>query len=146
MAKNIPHGARARARARRLTLQGLYQWQMSGAPASDIIAQLYASQNIKDTDTAYFEELLRRSIADGKELDAVFSQYLDRPVAQLDPVERGILLLSTCELKTRPDVPYRVVLNEAVELARKFGAEESHKYINAVLDKVAAELRKVEVP
>lgn len=144
MAKNTSHGVRARSRARRLALQGLYQWQMSGASAGDIIAQLCASQNTKDTDTAYFEELLRRSIADGNDLDAVFSPHLDRPVAQLDPVEHGILLLSTCELKTRPDVPYRVVLNEAVELARKFGAEESHKYINAVLDKVAVELRRTE--
>ncbi len=117
---------------------------MSGASAGDIIAQLYASQNTKDTDTDYFEELLRHSIVDGNEFDAMFSPHLDRPVAQLDPVERGILLLSTCELKTRPDVPYRVVLNEAVELARKFGAEESHKYINAVLDRVCAELRRTE--
>ncbi|MGH8398338.1 MAG: transcription antitermination factor NusB [Gammaproteobacteria bacterium] len=144
MAKNTTHGARARVRARRLTLQGLYQWQMSGASANAIIAQLYASQNIKDTDTEYFEELLRRSITDGDDLDAAITPHLDRPVTQLDPIERGILLLSTCELKSRPDVPYRVVLNEAVELAKKFGAEESHKYINAVLDKVAGELRKAE--
>ncbi|MGA9853460.1 MAG: transcription antitermination factor NusB [Gammaproteobacteria bacterium] len=144
MAKNVPHGARARARARRLSLQGLYQWQMSGASADEIITQLNAGQNIKDTDTEYFEELLRRTIAESQDLDAVFSPYLDRPAAQLDPIERGILLLSTCELKSRLDVPYRVVLNEAVELARKFGADESHKYINAVLDRVAIELRKAE--
>ena len=109
MIKGNKHGARARARARRLALQGLYQWQMSGASAGDIIAQLCISQNTKDADTDYFDALLRESIANSKDLDAVFSPYLDRPLIQLDPIERAILLLSTCELKARPDVPYRVV-------------------------------------
>ncbi|MGB9429751.1 MAG: transcription antitermination factor NusB [Gammaproteobacteria bacterium] len=144
MVKNIPHGARARTRARRLVLQGLYQWQMSGAATREIIAHLYLSQNSGDTDTDYFEELLSRTIVDSIPLDALLSPRLDRPLAQLDPIEHGILLLSACELKTRPDVPYRVVLNEAVELARKFGAEDSHKYINAVLDKLSVELRAAE--
>ncbi|HEV2111440.1 MAG TPA: transcription antitermination factor NusB [Gammaproteobacteria bacterium] len=144
MAKGNPQGARARARARRLTLQGLYQWQLSGAPAREIAAELTASQNTKDTDIEYFEELLRGIVAESATLEAAFSPHLDRPTAQLDPIERGILLLSTYELKERLDVPYRVVLNEAVELAKAFGAEESHKYINAVLDKTAAGLRKAE--
>lgn len=142
MAASSKSGARARARARRLILQGLYQWQLSGALPADIIAQLYASQNTKDADTDYFEELLRGTIASSDKLAAVFSPYLDRPPTQLDPIERAILLLSTYELSVRPDVPYRVVLNEAVELARKFGAEDSHKYINAVLDRTAAEVRR----
>lgn len=144
MGKSSQHGARARVHARRLVLQGLYQWQLSGASAGDIITQLYASQNVKSTDTDYFEELLRRAIADSNDLDTAFSPHLDRPLTQLDPIERAILLLSTYELKARPDVPHRVVLNEAVELAKSFGAEQSHKYINAVLDKTAAELRKAE--
>lgn len=144
MATRTKHGARARARARRLVLQGLYQWQLSAALPADIIAQLRLSQNIKDTDIDYFEELLRGVIADSDQLAAVFSPFLDRPVAQLDPIERGIFLLSTYELSARPDVPYRVVLNEAVELARKFGAEDSHKYINAVLDRAAIKLRATE--
>lgn len=144
MAASSKPGARARARARRLTLQGLYQWQLSGALPADIIVQLYANQNTKDTDTDYFEELLRGAVAGSDKLAAAFTPYLDRPPTQLDPVERAILLLSTYELSARPDVPYRVVLNEAVELARKFGAEDSHKYINAVLDKTAAELRRSE--
>ncbi len=144
MGKSSKHGARARAHARRLALQGLYQWQLSGASAGDIITQLYASQSLKTTDTDYFEELLHQAIADSNELDTAFSPYLDRPLTQLDPIERAILLLSTYELKARPDVSYRVVLNEAVELAKSFGAEQSHKYINAVLDKTAAELRKAE--
>ncbi|MHB8405231.1 MAG: transcription antitermination factor NusB [Gammaproteobacteria bacterium] len=144
MAKTSKQGARARVRARRLALQGLYQWQLSGALPDEIIAQLYASQNTKDTDTDYFEELLAGAIAGSDKLSAAFAPYLDRPTIQLDPIERAILLLSTYELDARPDVPYRVVLNEAVELARKFGAEDSHKYINAVLDQTAAELRAIE--
>ena len=144
MAKANPQGARARGRARRLTLQGLYQWQLSGAPAREIAAELSASQNTKDTDVEYFEELLKGIVAAGAALEALFVPHLDRPANQLDPIERGILLLSTYELKERLDVPYRVVLNEAVELAKAFGAEESHKYINAVLDKTAAGLRKAE--
>ncbi len=144
MATRTQHGARARARARRLALQGLYQWQLSAALPDDIIGQLRLSQNLKDTDIDYFEELLRGVIADSETLAAAFSPFLDRPLAQLDPVERGIFLLSTYELSTRPDVPYRVVLNEAVELAKKFGAEESHKYVNAVLDRAASKLRAAE--
>ena len=144
MPKGNPQGARARARARRLVLQGLYQWQLSGAAAREIAAELTASQNTKDTDLAYFDELLKGIVAAGADLEALFVPQLDRPAAQLDPIERGILLLSTYELKERLDVPYRVVLNEAVELAKAFGAEESHKYINAVLDKTAVGLRKAE--
>jgi transcription antitermination protein NusB len=137
-------GARARTRARRLALQGLYQWQLSAALADDIITQLRHSQNIKDTDIDYFEELLRGVIADSEKLAAAFAPHLDRPLAQLDPIEHAIFLLSTYELRVRADVPYRVVLNEAMELARKFGAEDSHKYINAVLDRTASELRAGE--
>jgi transcription antitermination protein NusB len=144
MATRNPHGARARARARRLALQGLYQWQLSSASADDIIGQLRLSQNIKDTDTDYFERLLRGVIADSGKLSDSFSPYLDRPLAQLDPIERGIFLLGTFELSACPDVPYRVVLNEAVELAKKFGADESHKYVNAVLDRAASQLRATE--
>jgi N utilization substance protein B len=144
MSKAKPQGGRARTRARRLALQGLYQWQISGATAADIAAQLSATQNTKDTDTEYFEELLRKTVAANEMLAEAFAPHLDRPAQQLDPIERGILLLGTYELKERLDVPYRVVLNEAMELAKTFGAEDSHKYINAVLDKTARELRRAE--
>lgn len=144
MAGGKSQGARARARARRLTLQGLYQWQLTGAGAREVAAELLASQNVKDTDTEYFQELLKGILAGSAELETRFTPHLDRPAAQLDPIERGILLLGTYELKERLDVPYKVVLNEAVELAKDFGAEESHKYINAVLDKTAVELRRAE--
>jgi N utilization substance protein B len=144
VAKGNPAGSRARGKARRLALQGLYQWQLSGSSAREVIAELEASQNTKDVDLDYFEEVLRGVVAESASLEALFSSYLDRPVAQLDPIERGILLIGAFELKQRLDVPYRVVLNEAVELTKAFGAEEGHKYINAVLDKTAAELRKAE--
>ena len=144
MAKGNSQGARARAKARRLALQGLYQWQLSGTPALELIAELNASQNVKDVDLEYFEELVRGVTAGSDGLQTLFQPHLDRPVDQIDPIERGILLIGTFELKDRIDVPYRVVLNEAVELAKDFGAEESHKYINAVLDKTAAGLRQAE--
>jgi len=144
VAGHTKNNSRGRARARRLALQGLYQWQLSAALPDDIIAQLRLSQNIKAIDIDYFEELLREVIADSDKLAAVFSPFLDRPLTQLDPVERGIFLLSTYELGARPDVPYRVVINEAVELAKKFGAEDSYKYINAVLERTAIELRATE--
>jgi transcription antitermination protein NusB len=139
-----PQGGRARAKARRLALQGLYQWQLSGTAANEVIAELNASQNIKDVDSEYFETLLRGVTADSDALQALFQPHLDRPAAQVDPIERGILLIGTFELKERIDVPYRVVLNEAMELAKGFGAEDSHKYINAVLDKTSAGLRQAE--
>lgn len=137
-------GARARAKARRLALQGLYQWQINGTPAPDLIAELEASQNIKDVDQEYFQELVKGVIADAAGLQALFQLHLDRPAEQLDPIERGILLIGAYELKSRIDVPYRVVLNEAVELTKDFGADEGHKYINAVLDKTSAGLRQAE--
>ncbi len=137
-------GTRARAKARRLALQGLYQWQLSGATPGDVIAELNASQNIKDVDGEYFEALLRGAIAEADGLQALFQPHLDRPAEQVDPIERGILLIGTFELKERIDVPYRVVLNEAMELAKGFGAEDSHKYINAVLDKTSVALRQAE--
>lgn len=140
----VNHGSRARSRARRLALQGLYQWQLSGAAEQEIGEQLLADQNPRDTDVQYFEELLRGCISESETLQAVFAERLDRPLEQLDPVERSVLLLGTCELKSHPEVPYRVVLNEAVELTKKFGAEDSHKYINAVLERVARALRTVE--
>ena len=105
---------------------------------------MLASQKTRDTDTDYFQAVLSEAIADCPALEALFSRHLDRPPAQLDPVERGILLLGACELKSHPEVPYRVVLNEAVELAKRFGAADAHKYINAVLERVCREVRSAE--
>ncbi|MGH8401472.1 MAG: transcription antitermination factor NusB [Gammaproteobacteria bacterium] len=144
MSGNQRHGTRARSRARRLAMQGLYQWQLGGNEASEIIAQLRLSQEAKNTDLDYFDILLRNCVAEHAVLTAAFEPHLDRPAEQLDPIERAILLLGIYELKACADVPYRVVLNEAVELARSFGAEDSHKYINAILDRAAQEYRAPE--
>lgn len=144
MAEGNAQGGRARSRARRLTLQGLYQWQLSGASAQEVGTQLLAGQNPRDTDTEYFEALLHTVIADSTLLETLLGAYLDRPAVQLDPIERGILLLGACELRSHPEVPYRVVLNEAVELAKKFGAADSHKYVNAVLERLCTDLRALE--
>lgn len=138
------HSARARSRARRLAMQGLYQWQLGGSSAADIVTQLRLSQEARNTDLDYFEALLRNSMAENSALIAAFEPHLDRPLEQLDPIERAILLLGIYELKEQLDVPYRVVLNEAVELAKSFGGEDSHKYINAVLDRAAQEYRAPE--
>jgi len=137
-------GARARSRARRLAMQGLYQWQLGDSSAADIIAQLRSSQEARNTDLEYFDTLVSTSIAEHEALTAAFQPHLDRPLEQLDPIERAILLLGLFELKERLDVPYRVVLNEAVELAKTFGGEDSHKYINAILDRAAQEYRAPE--
>lgn len=146
MGQDRRHGARARTRARRLALQGLYQWQMNAGSADEIIQQLYAGQNVRDTDTDYFEELLHQVIAENLSLETTFAPHLDRPLGQLDAIERAILLIGTYELRSRVDVPYRVVLDEAVELTRKFGAEGSHRYINAILEHAATQLRAAEHP
>ena len=144
MSGNRNHGARARSRARRLAMQGLYQWQLSGGDAGEIIAQLHLSQEAKNTELDYFDVLLRDCVAEHATLTAAFESHLDRPIEQLDPIERAILLLGIYELKACPDVPYRVVLNEAVELAKSFGGEDSHKDSNAILDRAAEEYRAPE--
>jgi transcription antitermination protein NusB len=125
-------------------MQGLYQWQLGGGEAGEIIAQLRLSPEAKNTELDYFDVLLRDCVAQHAALTAAFEPHLDRPAEQLDPIERAILLLGIYELKACPDVPYRVVLNEAVELAKSFGGEDSHKYINAVLDRAAEEYRAPE--
>ncbi len=136
--------SRARSRSRRALLQALYQWQLNAADAADIARQFAGGSELKNADTEYFDELLRAITADADELAAKAAKHLDRPPAQLDPIERAILLIGAYELEHRIDIPYRVVINEGVELAKRFGAEESHRYINAVLDRMAPALRPVE--
>lgn len=128
---------RLRTRARRRALQALYQWQMAGQDLADIEAQFQQEMDMSAADMELFHELLHEVPAQLDELDARFVPLLDRPQEQLDPVERAILRMGTYELQARLDVPCRVVINEAVELAKQFGADQSHRYINGVLDKVA---------
>ncbi len=134
----------ARSRARRRALQAVYAWQMSGAGVRDVIAQFAHEQAHEVADLEYFEDLVRGVDANHEALDEALQPFLDRDVDQVDPVERAVLRIAAYELRMRPDIPYRVVINEAIETAKKFGAEHGHTYINGVLDRAAAEWRSVE--
>ena len=135
---------RARSLSRRLALQALYQWQMTGQTFSELRNQFATDEGYPEVDAEYFQQLLQGVLENSGELDGTLAEWLDRPVAQLDPVEHAVLLIGLQELRQHPEVPYRVVLNEAVELAKKFGATEGHKFINAVLDRAARKLRGAE--
>lgn len=132
---------RARSRARRAAMQALYQWQMTGQEADEIAAQFEAESTLRHADLDYFLELLRGVPRTVATLDEQLGPVLDRPVAQLDGVERAILRMGAYELANRRDVPWRVVINEAVDLARVFGAEQSHRYVNGILDVLARRTR-----
>ena len=137
-----PTGSRSpRRRAREFALQGLYQWQLAATPVETIEKQLGEATGFDKIDGDYFRVLLRGAIAFQAEIEAALLPHLDRPVKELSPIERGILLLSGFELKQQLEVPYRVVINEAVELAKTFGGTDGHKYVNGVLDKLAGEWR-----
>lgn len=145
MAKPRPERAgRARSLARRLALQALYQWQLTGQSFAELRHQYAQDEGFPEVDPEYFLALLRGVIDTAPELDAQLGEWIDRPVAQLDPIEHAVLWIGVHELGTQLEVPYRVVLNEGVELAKKFGATEGHKFINAVLDRAARQLRAAE--
>jgi N utilization substance protein B len=135
----------ARSRARRRALQALYAWQMAHAPMKQVIEQFRNEQDMHIADLAYFEDILSGIELHGEELDAALQPFLDRTIAEVDPIERAVLRIACYELRHRPDVPYRVVLNEAIESAKRFGSDQGHTYINGVLDKAAAEWRATEV-
>ena len=136
--------SRERSNARRRALQALYQWQMTGQNLSDIERQFLDEEDMAKTDLDYFKELLHSAPAHLTELEAHCLPHVSRPLDQVDPVERAALLIGLYELQYRLDVPYRVAINEAVELAKTFGAEQGHKFVNGLLDKVAKELRPTE--
>jgi len=135
----------ARTKARRNVVQALYQWQLSGGNLADIQAQFLSEYDMKKVDVEYFKELFRQVPLRLHELDDHLLPFLDRPVDEVDPVERAILRLATYELEFCLDVPYRVVINESIELAKRFGAEHGHKYVNGIVDEVAKKLRAVEM-
>ncbi len=137
--------AAERRKARHYGMQALYQWHMADAPLNQIEAEFRGEYDFSHVDSDYFHALLHEVPARVDELEAQFTPYLDRKIEELGPIERTLLRMGTFELAQRIDVPYKVVINEAVSLARKFGATDSHKYINGVLDKTARELRKPEV-
>ena len=134
----------ARRRSRELALQGLYAWQLSGEGASGLQTQLAQSKEFGKADSEYFTRLLEGTIGEAGALEGLIAPALDRKPKELSPVERGILLLAAFELTHAPEIPYKVVINEAVELAKEFGGTDGHKYVNGVLDKLAAKLRPGE--
>lgn len=134
-----------RSRARRRALQAVYAWQVSGGDAGSVIAQFAHEQAHEVADLEYFEDLVRGVIRHTPELDAALAGFIDRKVEEVDQIERASLRIATYELLHRPDVPYRVVINEAIDTTKRFGSEHGHTYVNGVLDHAAATLRAVEV-
>ena len=134
-----------RSRARRRALQAIYAWQVSGGDANSVVAQFAHEQANEVADLEYFDDLVRGVIRHVRELDAQLSQFVDRGVEEVDQIERAALRIAAYELLHRPDVPYRVVINEAIDTTKRFGSEHGHTYVNGVLDRAAAAWRAVEV-
>ena len=134
----------ARSRARRRALQALYAWQLSGSHMKAVIEQFRHEQDMEVADLEYFEDLVRGVLRHTAELDAALAGHLDRGIEEVDQIERAALRIAAYELTHRPDVPYRVVINEAIDSTKRFGSEHGHTYVNGVLDKAAAVLRGVE--
>jgi N utilization substance protein B len=142
--KKSLRGTRARSVARKLAMQALYQWQLNGQPVADITRQFLESDESAGVDREYFTELIQGCIDGRERIQLAIAPFIDRPLEQLDPVETAILMIGVFELSSRVDVPYRVVINEAVDLCKRFGATDAHKYINAVLDRASREFRSAE--
>jgi N utilization substance protein B len=134
----------SRRRSREFAMQGLYQWQLAKHEAATIVTQLSEAKGFDKCDVPYFTDLLEGVLRDASALESDITPCLDRAYARLTPVERGILLVAGYELRHHPEVPYRVVINEAVELAKSYGGADGHKYVNGVLDKLAPVLRPHE--
>ncbi|MGN0858583.1 MAG: transcription antitermination factor NusB [Stenotrophomonas sp.] len=134
-----------RSRARRRALQAIYAWQISGGNAQSLLAQFAHEQAHEVADLAYFETLVHGVLDNRKELDAALAPFVDRgDMEAVDAIERAVLRVAAYELRYRVDVPYRVVINEAIETAKRFGSEHGHTYVNGVLDHAALEWRKAE--
>ena len=135
----------ARTRARRLAMQGLYEWQVSDNKPSEIETQYLIEKETNKVDIEYFRELISKVPLHCEELDTHISPLISRPLAEVDPVELAVLRLGTYELLYHPEVPYRVVINESVELVKMFGADQGHRFVNGIMDRLAASLRTIEV-
>jgi len=131
----------ARRKARKLAIQAIYSWQLSENSITDIEAQFLTDNDVSKVDVDYFLDLVRGVAGSAKTLDTVLEPFLDRPSKDLDQVERAVLRLAAYELRQRLDVPYKVAINEAIELAKSFGADDSHRFVNGVLDKAIDTLR-----
>lgn len=135
----------ARRRSREFALQGLYQWLLAKPALAEIAQDIALFRGFDKCDPLYFRDLLEGAIHEAARIEHSLTPCIDRPLDRLSPIERAILMLAGCELMWHPEVPYRVVINEAVELAKDFGGTDGHKYVNGVLDKLAAALRPAEV-
>ena len=133
-----------RHKARRYAVQALYHWQLTDDSAQNVIDYMLPDINENKTDMDYFAELVHQVVAQAETIDEAIKPHLDRELQAVDPVERGILRLATYELLEHQEIPYRVIINEAIEQCKTFGAEEGHKYINGVLDKAAEQIRTIE--
>jgi N utilization substance protein B len=133
-----------RHRAREFALQGLYQWLLNNEPAATVAKHIRSAHGFDKADGEYFTELLNGTIAQSVELRETLTPTVDRPISELSPIEHAVLLLGAWELKNKIEIPYRVVINEAVELAKSFGGIDGHKYVNGVLDRMAGKLRPDE--
>ena len=136
--------SRQRSLARKLALQALYRWQINECPWQDLVQEFSGAEDMARADHEYFSELVEAISGSHAALDEQLGSWMDRPPRQLDPIEHAILLIGLYELRSRLDVPYRVAINEAVTLAKRFGATDGHKYVNAVLDRAARALRPDE--
>jgi transcription antitermination protein NusB len=134
----------ARRRAREAALQGLYQWQATGESATAITQHLSEAKSFEKADQPLFTQILRGVIANAAELETLIAPHLDRKLDEVSPVERCILLVGAYEFAHMPETPYRVVINEAIELGKAFGGTDGHRYVNGVLDKLAPQLRPHE--
>lgn len=135
----------SRRKTRELTMQAIYQWQLNPMTVAQLQQQFIEANDVNKVDFDLFKQCLSAVINETSEIDALFMPLLDRDITDLDPVELAILRLSTYELRSRLDVPYKVVINEAIELGKKFAGTDGHKYINSILDKLAPTLRQSEV-
>ena len=134
----------ARSRARQLAVQGLYEWHLSGNNIDDIAKQCLDAKRGKNIDEQYFEELIFKVSSKAGELNELLTPFLSREMKEIDPVEQAILQLGAYELTQKIEIPYKVIINESIELAKTFGAEQSHKFVNGILDKLAEKNRSVE--
>jgi len=136
--------AAARSRSRQFLVQALYQAQLTGTEFALVIDSFTKENNMKRADIGYFKDVLLGISNDQQKLEELILRKADRPLNELDPIEKGILMMGVFELCSRIDVPYRVVINEGVELAKSFGGTDSYKYVNSILDSLAKELRQAE--
>lgn len=135
----------ARRRAREAALQGLYQWLLAGEDAGIIDAHMREQDGFGKADKAHYDALLHGCVQEAADLDAVLARHVDRKTTELSPIEHAVLMIGAYELKHCIDIPYKVAINEAVELAKSFGGTDGHKYVNGVLDRAAVDLRPQEV-